>query len=196
MSDENHEGQREALKRIAVALKRSDLLFALGGGYAAWARGGPEPAHDVDFVVADKDAKDAEQVLTDAGLRVEHPPEDWLFKVFTDDSMADVIFRIGGEPVHAQLLERAGEVEVLSVKMPVLSATDLITSKLLALDEHACDFTGDLLVSRALREQVDWEQVGQDVHGNDFAVAFLFLVRRMGIVESSFGGVLVPEYAD
>ena len=196
MSEANHEGQREALKRTAVALKKSGLLFALGGGYAAWARGGPEPAHDVDFIVADADAQDAEQVLTDAGLRVEHPPEDWLFKVFTDDSMVDVIFRVGGEPVQAALLNRAGDVEVLSVKMPVLSATDLITSKLLALDEHACDFTGDLLVSRALREQVDWEQVGQDVRDNDFAVAFLFLIRRMRIVESSFGGVLDPEYAD
>jgi hypothetical protein len=28
------------------------------------------------------------------------------------------------------------------------------------------------------------------------AVTFLFLVRRMGIVESSFAGVLDPEYAD
>jgi hypothetical protein len=196
MSDEGHEQQREALKRTAVALKQSRLLFALGGGYAAWARGGPEPAHDVDFVVADADAKDAEQVLTDAGLRVEHPPEDWLFKVFIHDAMVDVIFRVGGDPVEAELLERAGEVEVLSVKMPVLSATDLVTSKLLALDEHACDFTGDLLVSRALREQVDWEQVGPDVRHNDFAVAFLFLLRRMRIVESSFGGVLDPEHAD
>jgi hypothetical protein len=108
MSEANHEGQREALKRTAVALKKSGLLFALGGGYAAWARGGPEPAHDVDFIVADADAQDAEQVLTDAGLRVEHPPEDWLFKVFTDDAMVDVIFRVGGDLVGAELLGGSG----------------------------------------------------------------------------------------
>ena len=195
MSEANHEGQREALKRTAVALKKSGLLFALGGGYAAWARGGPEPAHDVDFIVADADAQDAEQVLTDAGLRVEHPPEDWLFKVFIDEAMVDILFRIGGDPVEVELLERASDVEVLSVRMPVLSAADVIASKLLAMDEHDCDFSGELLVARALREQVDWEQLGRNVSTNDFAMAFLFLLRRMGIVESAFGGVLDPTHA-
>ena len=195
MSDDDQDGQREALKRIAVALKESGLPFALGGGYAAWARGGPEPDHDVDFVVADADAQHVEDALTGAGMRVEHPPEDWLVKVFSDGAMVDILFRIGGDPVEAELLERASDVEVLSVLMPVLSATDVIASKLLAMDEHDCDFSGELLVARALREQVDWEQLGRNVSGNDFAVAFLFLLRRMGIVESAFGGVLDPTHA-
>ena len=195
MSDDEQDGQREALKRTAVVLKRSGLPFALGGGYAAWARGGPEPDHDVDFVVADAHAQRVEEVLTEAGMRVEHPPEDWLVKVFSDGAMVDILFRIGGDPVEPELLERASDVEVLSVEMPVLTATDVVASKLLAMDEHDCDFSGELLVARALREQVDWERLGRHVSGNDFAVAFLFLLRRMGIVDSAFGGVLDPTYA-
>ena len=195
MSDDEQDGQREALKRTAVVLKRSGLPFALGGGYAAWARGGPEPDHDVDFVVADAHAQRVEEVLTEAGMRVEHPPEDWLVKVFSDGAMVDILFRIGGDPVEPELLERASDVEVLSVEMPVLTATDVVASKLLAMGEHDCDFSGELLVARALREQVDWEQLGRNVSGNDFAVAFLFLLRRMGIVDSAFGGVLDPTYA-
>lgn len=185
MSDEDQAGLRDALKRTAVALKQADIAFALGGGYAAWARGGPEPEHDADFIVAETDVGRAERVLTKADLRVEHPPEDWLFKVFTDDAMVDLVFRVAGVPVEAPILERAEEFEVLSVRMPVLAATDLLGSKLNALSEQECDYSRLLPVARAVREQVDWERLRDDVAGNDFAVAFLFLVERMGIVKGA-----------
>ena len=175
------EALREALKHTAVALKGSEVPFALGGGYAAWALGGPEPDHDVDFVVADADRAHAARVLEDAGLRVETPPEDWLFKVFLDGAMVDVIHRIGGEPVEAELLERAVDVEVLSIRMPVLSATDLVAGKLVALSEHACDFGKVLPSARALREQVDWESLPSRVADNPYAQAFLVLVQRLGV---------------
>jgi hypothetical protein len=56
MGDDVQTRLREALKLVAVALKEGDAPFALAGGYALWARGGPEPNHDVDFVVAEEDA--------------------------------------------------------------------------------------------------------------------------------------------
>jgi hypothetical protein len=178
---DEREAMREALKHTAVALKGSEVAFALGGGYAAWALGGPEPDHDVDFVVADHDRAHAMRVLEDAGLRVETPPEDWLFKVFQDDAMVDVIHRIGGEPVDPELLERAVDTEVLSIRMPVLSATDLVAGKLLALSEHACDYGKVLPAARALREQVEWEHLRSQVTDNPYAEAFLVLVQRLGV---------------
>ena len=181
MNEEQHDKLREALKRTAVALKEGGVPFALGGGYAAWARGGPEPAHDVDFVIAEADVANGERVLSEAGLRVEHPPEDWLYKAFTDGAMVDILFRISGVPVEQALFERASEVEVLSVRMPVLAATDVLASKMKALDEHHCDFSSILPVARALREQVDWERLRSDVEDNDFAAALLFLLDRLGI---------------
>ena len=180
MTDEQDE-LREALKKVAVALKEADVPFALGGGYAAWALGGPEPEHDVDFVVAEADAERAERVLTDSELRVEHPPEDWLFKVFDGDAMVDVLFRIAGEPVQQDLLERAVEVEVLSVRMPVLTATDLLVTKLLALNENACDFGKVLPSARALREQIDWQPVRERTAHNPYATAALFLLDRLDV---------------
>jgi hypothetical protein len=71
---------------------------------------------------------------------------------------------------------------VLSVHMPVLTATDIVVTKLLALDEHYCDFGRMLPVARALREQVDWPHVRGAAEGNDFAVVFLQLLRRLGVV--------------
>jgi predicted nucleotidyltransferase len=178
---EEQENLREALKRTAVALKQGDVSFALGGGYAGWALGGPEPEHDVDFLVTEADAVRAEQVLADARLRVEHPPEDWLFKVFDDDAMVDVIFRVAGEPVEQPLLDRARDVEVLSVRMPVLSATDLIVTKMRALTEHACDYGKVLPSARALREQVDWQQVRERTADNPFAVALVHLLEQLEV---------------
>ena len=181
MSDEQ-EALREALKRTAVALKEGGVAFALGGGYAGWALGGPEPEHDVDFLVAEHDAERAARVLGEAGLRVEHPPEDWLFKVFTEDgAMVDVIFRANGVPVEADVVERALDREVLSVQMPVMSATDLIVTKARALSEHSCDLGKVLPAARALREQVEWDRVRAAGDGNPFVEAFLVLVDRLGI---------------
>ncbi len=181
---EEQEALREVLKKAAVALKSAGVPFALGGGYAAWALGGPEPEHDVDLVVAEKDALRAQQAMSAAELRVEHPPEDWLFKVFDGDAMVDVLFRSGGESVEGALLERATEIEVLSVRMPVLTATDLIITKMLALSEHSCDYGKVLPSARALREQVDWSQVRAEVEHNPYAAALLVLLDRLAIAPS------------
>ena len=182
MVDEAQQNLREALKRVAVALKETGIPFALIGGYAVWARGGPEPDHDVDFLVADADAAKAAERLAEVGFRVEHPPEDWLFKVYTDDSMVDVIFRDSGLPAERNVVQEADQIEVLSVEMPVLSATELLVQKMNAMDEHYCDFAKMLPVARALREQVDWDQVRDETHESDFAATFLFLLERLDII--------------
>jgi hypothetical protein len=172
---------REALKVVAVALKEGDVPFALAGGYALWARGAPEPHHDVDFVVAQEDRERAASVLTERGLDVVDPPEDWLFKVFVDGAMVDVLFRLSSAAVTRQDLERADDLEVESVAMPVLDATSLISAKLNALDERACDLGKVIPAARSVREQVDWDQVTGDVAGNDFAEVTLILLERLGV---------------
>jgi hypothetical protein len=183
MAAEDQENLREALKRVAVALKQSGVPFALIGGYAVWARGGPEPEHDVDFMVAEEDAPVAAEKLAAEGFQVVQPPEDWLFKVFTDDVMVDIIHRDSGDPATRAVVEDADEIEVLSVQMPVLSGTELLVQKLNAMDEHMCDFGRQLPVARSLREQVDWTRVREETSGNDFATAFLFLLERLSVID-------------
>jgi hypothetical protein len=181
-SEATQDNLREALKRVAVALKETGVPFALAGGYAVWARGGPEPEHDVDFLVAEADAGKAADLLREQGLDVEQPPEDWLFKVFTDDAMVDVLFRAAGSPVQETVLRDATEEEVLSVKMPVLAATDLLVQKLAVLSERYCDLGQVLPACRALREQVDWSRVRSQVADNPFAEAVLLLLDRLEVV--------------
>ncbi len=178
---------RDLLKRTAVALKQGDVPFALCGGYAAWVRGAPEPDHDADFLVAEAEAERAAKVLAEAGLEVQEPPEDWLVKVVSGGSFVDVLWRTCGSPVESDLIDRSETLPVLSVLMPVLAATDILVTKLMALDEHYCDFARLLPVARALREQVDWETVRREVAGNDFAAVFLDLLARLGVVDEASG---------
>jgi hypothetical protein len=179
---DDREEIRDLLKRTAVALKQGDVPFALCGGYAAWVRGAPEPDHDADFLVPEAEAERAAKVLAEAGLEVQQPAEDWLTKVVSGASFVDVLWRTCGHPVETDLIERAEQMPVLSVHMPVLTATDILVTKLMALDEHYCDFSRMLPVARALREQVDWGEVRREVADNDFAVVFLQLLERLRVL--------------
>jgi hypothetical protein len=182
---------RTALKRSASALKADGVPFALGGGYALWVAGGPEPSHDVDLVVAETDIELAATSLAAAGLRVERPPEDWLFKAYCDPNgstqpaeepaLVDVLHRLGGVPVAHSLLDTAREYEVLGVRIPVLPPTPIMIAKLRSLSEHYCDFASLLPVVRAVREQLDWPEIRKETEDNPFAEAFLLLVERLGI---------------
>jgi len=175
---------RVAMKKVATALKGANVPFALSGGYASWARGGPEPSHDVDFVLLADDVPHALQVLDAAGLRVVEPPEDWLVKVYDGDALVDLIFRPAERPITREQLDAANEVRVDSVVMPVQSATDLLAAKLLVLNEHYCDFARLFPHVRALREQVDWPALHEVVGHSPFARSFLALCGELGIAES------------
>ncbi|HJQ42899.1 MAG TPA: nucleotidyltransferase [Jatrophihabitantaceae bacterium] len=178
---DNRDALREALKRSASALKAAGVPFALAGSYALWVRGAPESEHDVDFVVAEDDTERAAQALTAAGLTILRPPEDWLFKADVDGVLVDVLHRQAGVAVTPELLNRAEVIEVLSIRMPVLDATDLMASKLQVLAEHYCDFGAVLPAIRAVREQLDWPRLRKEVAGNEYANALLFLTDRLGI---------------
>ncbi|MGH3676183.1 MAG: hypothetical protein ACRDU5_10685 [Mycobacterium sp.] len=187
MTDQGHlparnDDLRDALKRAASALKAHGPEFALAGSYALWVYGGPEPVHDVDFVVAERDADAAAVTLAKAGFRIQRTPEDWLFKAcIGDDLVVDVLHRLNGVPVDPETIRSVEEVDVLAIRMPVLSATQVVTEKLSSLNEHHCDFAALLPAVRAVREQVDWDRVRADTVINDFAAAFLVLTDRLGI---------------
>jgi len=172
---------REALRSAASALKEHGPRFALAGSYALWAFGAPEPSHDVDLVVAESDVASAEATLADAGFAVEHPPEDWLFKARTGETVVDVLHRVNGERVEPATLDRAEPRDVLAITMPVLPPTMVVTQKLRALNEHHCDFAKLLPAVRAVRERLDWEHIRAQTACNDYAVAFLVLADRLGL---------------
>ncbi|WP_197375572.1 hypothetical protein [Mycolicibacterium baixiangningiae] len=173
---------RDALRRSASALRAHGPDFALAGSYALWAYGGPEPVHDVDFVVAEEDTEAAALTLEKAGFRIERTPEDWLFKACVgDDFVIDVLHALNGIPVTAQDVAAAEELDVLAIRMRVLPPTHVVTEKLNSFNEHNCDYSALLSAVRAVRERVDWDKVRAGTSENPFAEAFLVLTDRLGI---------------
>ncbi|HWU08437.1 MAG TPA: nucleotidyltransferase [Streptomyces sp.] len=176
----------ETLKRTAGALKNESVPFALAGSLAAYARGGWSDPRDVDLVVTEDSVPAAEKALGRVGFQVFHPPEDWLVKASYDEgsshSMVDVLFRPAGIPVTQEMLDRADEIIVESVTMPVLASTDLVVLKLLSLTEQHCDFGPLLRVSRPLREQVHWPTVVKSTRDSPYARGFLNLLTELQVL--------------
>jgi predicted nucleotidyltransferase len=175
-----------AMKDAVAVLQARDIPFVLGGGLAAWARGGPRAEHDVDLLIREQDAEEALVAFEEAGMRTERPPEGWLVKAWhPNGTLVDLIYSPAGGPITEETIERAPLIEVMALRVRVSSLEDLMTTKLLALNEQEPEFGSVLELARALREQVDWEEVRDRTEASPFARAFFTLVEGLGIVESS-----------
>ena len=149
----------ESMKLAAAALREADVPHLLGGGLAAWARGGPPTEHDVDFFVLPEDAERALEALVAVGMKPERPPEGWLLKAWDGDTLIDLIYSPMGGDVDQGFLDRSEEMEVAAQRLPVASLGDVLATKLLALNEQEPDLASVLEMARSLREQIDWDFV-------------------------------------
>ena len=174
-----------AMKHAAAVLRDHEIEFALAGGLAVYARGGPETEHDVDFVLRPDDAERALEMLGDAGFHCEKPPEGWLYKVYDEnESLIDLIFAPNNQPEAVpEILDRADELEVYAITMKVMSATDVLATKLLAMKEHEADYESVLEVARACREQIDWDVLRRRTGDYPFAKAFFTLAEELELAE-------------
>lgn len=172
---------QQTLALVVSTLRGAGVEFALMGGAGIYARGGPATTHDIDILVCEQDAPRAREALVDVGMKAVDPPEDWLTKAYAGDWLVDIIFRPNDRPCTAETLALADDVRVGSITAPVMPASVLVIDKLLVMGPHRCDFTEVLPAARALREQVNWEEVRSEVSISPYAEAFLFLADRLGI---------------
>ncbi|MFH8607465.1 nucleotidyltransferase family protein [Streptomyces sp. NPDC018029] len=178
-----HQAILEAAKQVAAILKRRDHDFALAGSVAVYAHGGTgNLQHDADFCIRPEDAEAVAASLEEAGLTVYAPPEDWLLKAKCLGQDIDLIFELAAQPVTTELLDRAVQLPMDSVHMPVLSPTDLVRALLAAFSEHHCDFGAVLPIARQLREKVDWEALRDEYGDVPMPAAFLFLLERLEVI--------------
>ena len=175
----------DSLKVAAAALREAKVPFALAGGLAAWAHGGPPTENDIDLMIRAQDAELALSTLRDAGLAVASPPEGWLVKAWHGGVLIDLIFAPKGILVDDAFLDRCHLVNVTAVDMLVVPLDDLLVSKLLALTEHNLDFGPPLEWARAIREQVDWTSVRARTSDSPFARTFLFMLDELGVAPTT-----------
>jgi hypothetical protein len=179
--DEQFEEILTAMKRAAAVLRDSGVPFALAGGLAVYARGGPPTEHDVDFLIREEDTGRAVEALTDAGFRSESPPEGWLRKVYDErGAMIDLIFSPNNNPKSVSaMLARASEVEVYAITLPAMTVTDVLATKLLTLKEHEVDYEDVIEIARTCREQIDWDALRGQTAESPYASAFFTLAREL-----------------
>lgn len=173
------------LTKVCNTLSASGIRFAVAGGCAVYARGGPASDHDVDIFVTPEDAARASTALVGAGMRAAHPPEDWLTKVYDGTTLVDLVYRPNYRPVTESIFERSSLMRVGPTSALVISGTDLMIDKLLVLDAHRLDFASLLAIARDLREQIDWVEVWRETAVSPYARAFLRLVDDLAIISDS-----------
>jgi hypothetical protein len=154
---------------------------------AAWARSGPEPQKDIDLMVKPADAQAALDALAQAGLRPEHPPEEWLYKAWNDDVLVDLIFRPSGVEINDETLARAQSMAVMSITTPVMAVEDMLVTMICAMDEHSLDYGSLVAIARSLREQIDWPELRSRTAGSPYGKAFFTLVQELGIAPAGSG---------
>ena len=184
MPEPSFEELIDAMKAGAGILQQCEIPFVLGGGLAAWARGGPKSEHDVDFMLKPDDAETALEAFERAGWRTEKPPEGWLHKAWHENgALVDLIFCPSGGPITDETIERAPVREVMALRIRVFTLEDVMTTKLLSMTEQEPDYSSVLEIARALREQIEWDTVRERTEGSPWAKAFFVLVEELGIVE-------------
>ncbi len=173
-----------AMKKAGGVLSEAEIPFVLGGGLACWARGAPKTEHDVDFLLKPEDVERAQQALAQAGMKTETPPEGWLLKAYDDGVLIDLIFDPQDGPIDDSTFERADELEVQAMRIKVAALEDVLVQKLLALKEQEPDFSSVLELARALREQVNWNEVRERTKESPFAKAYFTLLDELEIVRA------------
>jgi hypothetical protein len=180
--EQNLNGMVPTLKKAAAALRDAGIPFLVAGGVASWVRGGPDTDHDLDFVIKPEDADRALAVLEKTGMRPEKPPEEWLYKAYDGDVMVDLIFSPAGMEVTDEVIERGEEREVMSMTMRVMRPEDILVTKLMAMTEHTIDYRSCLEIARALREQIDWQEVRRRTSSSPYGRAFFVIAEGLEIV--------------
>jgi hypothetical protein len=181
----------ESLKRAVAALDERGVPYLLGGGLGCWARGGPPSSNDIDLMVKREDAERAQEALAEAGMRPETPPEQWLLKAWDGEILVDLIFEPSGMRIDDEVLARGDVMSVMAMQTRVMDLDDILITKLMALDEHSADYGDLILITRSLREQIDWARLREETAASPFAVAFFALADGLGIcpaAQTSAGG--------
>jgi Uncharacterised nucleotidyltransferase len=172
-----------SLRRAVALLREAGIPYIVGGSLAAWARGGPEVTNDLDLMVRPSDAERVLELLVDAGMTPERPPEEWLLKAWDGDVLVDIIFRTVEGEVTDEVIARGEELTVTSMAMNVMRLDDMFALRLLTLDEHRLEYAALLQMARALREQVDWAAVRERVRHSPYGLAFFTILEGLGLVE-------------
>jgi hypothetical protein len=147
---------------ILRELVNARLPFLVAGGYAVAAYTGVRRAtKDFDVFTTPGDFPRILSRLQERGHTVTVKDERWIAKVHRGQDFVDVIFcgANGLMPVQEDWFAHARRIEVLGVKLPILSPTELVWSKVFIQNRHRYD--GADIVNIILKQhgEIDWRRL-------------------------------------
>src|SRR3954451_19002105 len=89
------------------------------------------------------------------------------------------------------MIARGEATPVVGMETRVMALEAVLVTKLMALSEHSLRYESLLRIARALREQVDWEDVQARTTESPWARAFFVMLEGLGVVPEarpSIGG--------
>jgi hypothetical protein len=155
-------GAESFYQQVLNDLLEADIPFLLAGGYAVSAYTGLERAtKDLDIFTTPGDFPRLLSYLNQKGHRIAIEDERWIGKIHSDSDFVDVIFGSanGMMPVTEDWFERAREMDLFGLRVPLLSPTDLIWSKALIKDRQRYD--GADIANLILKQcdAIDWKRL-------------------------------------
>lgn len=161
-------GLEGALRWLVRDLRRSNVAFALVGGFAVSVRAEPRLTRDADVAVSVRDDREAETVvhkMVELGYRpsavLEQDDTGRLATVRLTHQdrpqiVVDLLFASCG--IEPEIVDLATEIEVLpDLVVPVASIGHLMAMKLLARDDrHRPADADDLRALASIADEDDW----------------------------------------
>ena len=152
---------KDVLTPIDALLKRSEIKYAVIGGYAVAAWGEVRATRDIDLLCSAKDLAALKAALVKSGLRFEHRVgelDDPISHVIRIDLGAgselyeiDVIAGVRAAP--AGILERSRTVQIQDLAIPVASPEDIVILKMLG--GSARDIDDARIILRTQKGRID-----------------------------------------
>jgi hypothetical protein len=83
--------------------------------------------------------------------------------------------------IDDEVIARGERLSVAAMDVEVMDLNDILVTKLFALDEHSADYRDLILITRSLREQIDWARLRAATASSPFAAAFFALADGLEI---------------
>ena len=157
-------GALECYRGVLQSLAKGRIPYAVAGAFALHMHTGIwRETKDLDIVLEAKAVPAALTQLEQAGFetRIEDPV--WLAKAFRGEHFVDLITALGNAVlvIDASWIERATPYEVFGVSCRVLSAEEMIASKIFVSRRERFDGADVAHLIRACGARLDWARVQQ-----------------------------------
>ena len=156
--------QEEAFRDALRLMNSSGVPYAVSGAFALHEHTGIwRNTKDLDLFLPSEQLRPALDYFKTAGFETEVPDPVWLGKAWRHGYYIDLITGMSNAiiQVDQSWIDRAGKGDVLGIESPILSAEELVASKIFVTRRERFDGADVTHLIYATRDSLDWDRVFQ-----------------------------------